>query len=103
MIFYTYLTIAIFFTSAGQLLFKYYSKTKHKLILIPTFFSFIAVPFFSYKALIGLTIDTVYMATAITIVLVLFGGIIFFKEKISKAQLLSSLIIILGIIIYNIK
>ena len=75
---------------------------KKKIFLVFTLISFVLVPFFSYQSLLGLSIDTVYMATSITIVLVLLGGYLILGEKLSKNQILGSLVIITGIIIYNV-
>ena len=75
---------------------------RKKIFLVFTLISFVLVPFFSYQSLLGLSIDTVYMATSITIVLVLLGGYLILGEKLSKNQILGSLVIIIGIIIYNV-
>lgn len=99
--FYLYLFFALAFTTSGQLLFRYYHTTNNKLYLGLTLLSFLLVPFFSYKSLVGLAIDTVYMATSLTIVFVLLGSVIFLKEKLTKYQIFGSIIIILGIIVYN--
>ncbi|MBL4652456.1 MAG: EamA family transporter [Flavobacteriales bacterium] len=99
---YLYLLCALVFTTTGQLLYRHYHNTKKHLFLLLTLISFILVPFFSYKSLIGLSIDVVYMATSITIVFVLLGGRVLLKEELSKHQILGSILIILGIVIYNV-
>ena len=59
------------------------------------------VPYLSYKALIKLTIDYVYMTTSVNIILVLILSRIFLNEKIYLNQIIGSLIIVIGIILYN--
>ena len=98
---YLFLLCALIFTTSGQLLFRYYHIKKRIILLCLTLLSFILVPYFSYNALIGLSIDIVYMATSVTIVLVLMGGYFLLGEKLNKNQIIGSLIIISGVIIYN--
>jgi multidrug transporter EmrE-like cation transporter len=97
-----YLAGALIFTSTGQLLYKYYHKLNNKIYLALTIVSFLLVPVFSYNALKELAIDTVYMSTSITIVMVLLGGAFLLKEKLSKRKIIGSVIIIIGVIIYNV-
>ena len=99
---YFYLVCALLSTTFGQLLYRFYHMKRKKIFLVFTLISFVLVPFFSYQSLLGLSIDTVYMATSITIVLVLLGGYLILGEKLSKNQILGSLVIIIGIIIYNV-
>jgi len=98
---FVYLSCALLFTTSGQLLYRFYHLNRNKIFLGLTLLSFVMVPFFSYKSLIGLSIDTVYMATSVTIVFVLIGGYLLLGEKLSKNQILGSIVIIAGIIVYN--
>lgn len=59
------------------------------------------IPYLSYKALLKLSIDYVYMTTSVNIILVLISSRIFLDEKIFLTQIIGSLIIVLGIILYN--
>ncbi len=99
--FYIYLFNALLFTAIGQLLYKYYYRKKNKVFLGLALVFFVLVPFFNYKSLVGLSIDTVYMATAITIVVVMLFSVLLLKEKVHKYQLLGSIFILMGIIVYN--
>ena len=98
---YITLILAILLTAVGQLFFKFYFNTKKKIYLFTALSTFIIVPICSLYALSGLPIDTVYMSTSVTIVIVLFGGYFLLGEKLMKKQILGSIFIILGIIIYN--
>lgn len=99
--FYMYLFNALLFTMLGQLFYKYYYKKKNKIFFGLTLISFVLVPFFNYKSLVGLPIDIVYMATALTIVMVMLSSVLLLKESVNKYQLLGCFFILVGIIIYN--
>ncbi len=98
---YLYLCIAIFCTAIGQILYKYYMMKKKLIYLFLTLASFVLIPFFNFLALKGLSYDTVYMSAAITIAMVLGMSVLLLNEKINKVQLLGAILIMLGIIVYN--
>lgn len=97
----TYLIAALLLTTFGQLCYKLFFQRKNKMLFALTVLCFVFTPFCSYKALMGLSLDTVYMATSLTIVMVLAGSVIFLKEEIKSGQLIGAGLIILGIILYN--
>ena len=73
------LLFALLSTSVGQLLFRmYYVRTKN-IYLAAALGTFLAVPFFSYLALLNLTLAFVYMSTALVHVLVLIMAHMFLK------------------------
>lgn len=98
-----FLILAIILTTLGQISYKFYARNgKKKIFIILSFIGFIFVPYCSYKALTNLSIDTVYMSTAIVIVLLLIASKILFNEHIPPARILGALLVLAGIIIYNI-
>ena len=99
---YGFLSIALILTSVGQLLFRYYYIKNNKVHLFLAIISLFLVPICNYNALKFLTMDTVYMATSVTLILVVLGGSLFLNEKLNQSQIFGSLIIITGVFIYNI-
>lgn len=96
-----YLIIALILTALGQLSFKLYSLRKGIWRLGLTILLFAGVPVFNYLALNGLSLDTVYMAASLTIILVMILSRIVLKEHISREQIFGSIIIAAGIVLYN--
>lgn len=96
------LLFALLSTAAGQLLFRMYYVYKRKTYLTAALCTFLAVPLFSYVALINLTLAFVYMSTALTHVLVLAMSHVFLKERFTRKQHISMSLIIIGIIVFNI-
>jgi len=95
------LLFALLSTSVGQLLFRmYYVRTK-KIYLAAALGTFLAVPFFSYLALLNLTLAFVYMSTALVHVLVLIMAHMFLKEHLTRKQYISMSLIVIGIIVFN--
>jgi len=101
MIAYIYLGIAILCTGGGQILYKYYANEKKIIYLIFTLLAFILIPVFNFLALKGLSYDTVYMAAAFTIAMVLGMSVLLLNEKINKVQLGGATLIMVGIVVYN--
>ena len=99
---YTYLSLSILLSALGQTVFKLYFTHRRAKHLVLAIGSFVVTPFFSYKSMLTLTLDTVYMSTAATIGLVLVLSKFFLGEKIEPVSAWASLLIILGITIYNI-
>lgn len=98
---YLYLFTAIIFTTVGHISYKLYFTKQNLLYMIYTILCFMIVPYLSYKALIELTLDYVYMTTSINIILILISSRIFLDEKIYLNQIIGSLFIVTGIILYN--
>ena len=95
------LLAALVFTTVGQLLFRlYYVRTK-KIYFAAALGTFMAVPVFSYLALLNLTLAFVYMSTALIHVLVLILSHIFLHEQFTKKQFISISLIVMGIIVFN--
>ena len=87
---YGFLAGALILTSVGQLLYRFYYVKNNKSHLFLAIISLVIVPFCSYNALKYLTIDTVYMATSVTFILVILGGYLFLNENLPTLFLVSS-------------
>lgn len=99
---YIYLAFAISFSALGQFFYKkYYLNARAKIYLLLTIFCLVLTPFFSFQALKGLTIDTVYIATSITILLVIFLSKVFLKEILTRKKIIGIVFIILGVLLYG--
>lgn len=95
------LALALLSTAIGQMLFKMYYLRTNKQYLIAAMITFLAVPLFSYLALLNLTLAFVYMSTAMIHVLVLAMSHYFLDEVLTRKHYVSMSLIILGIITFN--
>lgn len=95
------LMLSLLVTATGQLLFRmYYVRTK-TIYLVASLGTFLAVPVFSYLALLNLSLAFVYMSTALIHVLVLIMSNIFLGEHLAGKQYISMFLIVIGIIVFN--
>lgn len=62
---------------------------------------FTITPLFSFQALKTLSIDIVYLSTALNIVLILLFSTLFLREQVPKRKIFASLFIVLGVLIFN--
>ena len=97
-----FLLLALLSTAVGQLLFKMYYVRMNKKYFAAAMGTFLAVPLFSYLALLNLTLAFVYMSTALIHVMVLVMSHIFLHEHLAKKQYISMSFIVIGIIVFNI-
>jgi len=92
---------AVLTTALGQFFYKKFALNKKKIYLIISVSLFAIVPLFNFIALKEISIDIVYMSTSLTIILVIFLSKVFLNEKVDIKLYSGVLIILLGIIIYN--
>jgi len=92
---------AVLTTALGQFFYKKFALNKKKIYLIISVSLFAMVPLFNFIALKEISIDIVYMSTSLTIILVIFLSKVFLNEKVDIKLYSGVLIILLGIIIYN--
>jgi drug/metabolite transporter (DMT)-like permease len=95
------LAFALLATSVGQMLFRMYYVSTQKIYLAAALGTFVAVPLFSYLALLNLTLAFVYMSTALTHVMVLVLSHLFLKEHLTRKQYISMALIVAGIVTFN--
>ena len=95
------LFIAVFCTALGQFFYKKFSLTRNKKYYLLTIILFLLTPCFSFIALQNISIDIVYIFTALTIFIVIFLSRFFLKEKISTRIYIGIFFILIGVIIYG--
>lgn len=92
---------AILTTTAGQGFYKAYHFHRRSLFLVLAVGFFIITPLFAFLALRGLGIDTVYMSTALTHVLILLVAHHCFSEVISRTRWVGVSLVLLGLVVFN--
>lgn len=98
---YLCLAISVFFTAFAQIFYKKYFLSKKKYCLFYSLLLSAFVPFTTYLALINLKLSFVYSFTSFIYVIVVICAKYFLNESISKTIFLASMIIIMGVIIFN--
>ena len=96
-----YLACVILFSAIAQLLFKLFFIRNDRRYVVFALPFFGLVPLMSYLTLKSLSLGTVYMSTALTIVLVLLSSRIILKEPLPQKNIFASLLIVSGVIIFN--
>jgi drug/metabolite transporter (DMT)-like permease len=97
------LTFAILGTALGQFFYKRFFLTKNFWYLILTLGCLGSVPVCTLVALKNLSLDTVYVATSITIGLTTILAVTFLNERLSRKDWFAIGCIISGVIIYNLS
>ena len=100
MLYWVSLAGALSGTALGQVFYRYYFVDKRRSWLFLAILFFLVVPLFSYFALKGISLGTVYMSTGLTQVLILFLSKYFLKENIQVSKMLAVGVIILGVVVY---
>ena len=99
---YFFLISAILSTAFGQFFYKKYSLTGKRKYYSFTIFLFLITPVFSFFALQQISIDIVYVFTALTIFVVMLLSKIFLKEDIQRNTYKGVFLILVGVVIYAI-
>ena len=93
---------ALLATAFGQLMFKLFFRGYRFIWLAAAIAFFCIAPFCNYLALQTLGIGTVYMSTAITIVLVVLLSRMVLGERLSREHGVATLLIVCGVLVYAI-
>lgn len=93
--------LAILTTAAGQLSFKYYAMKRTRTWLFVALALFCSIPLFTFVAVRGLGLGTVYVSTGLTYVLVALCGRFFFAERIGITHALALGLILCGCLLYG--
>lgn len=97
---YLFLLGAILSTAFGQVFYKKYTTSRNQIYLITTVSLFVLAPIFSYIALQNISIDVVYVFTALTVFIVMLLSKFFLKEVIKKKTFQGVFLVLLGIVLY---
>ena len=96
-----WLALALLATALAQLLYKEASLRGSRIRLGAAIACFCIAPVASYLALRSLSLATVYVSTAISQLLVVFGSMVTFGERYGFRQWLGLTLIVAGVIIFN--
>lgn len=96
-----FLCFSVVLTALSQVMYKLYFAYKNRFLLLLTVLSFACIPLSTTMALRSISLDVVYMFTAISIALVVVASRLLFGEKQSLKSYLYVFLIILGVIVYN--
>lgn len=95
------LTLAILATAGAQVLFRLYHVKGHRWALAGTVGLFCLVPPLNYLSLRHWSLGTVYMATALTNVLVLALAKFVLGESIGPRKIQAMALIVCGVVLFN--
>ena len=98
-----FLLLALFFASLGQVFYKGFANESKKIFLSFAIIFFILTPFCNFLALRSITVDVVYMATSLNSFIILLLSAYILKEQVTKKQIIGTLIIFIGVVIYGVK
>lgn len=96
-----WLAASLVSTALAQLAFKAYFRARHWPWLAATVALFAAVPYTTYRALQGLPLATVYVATTLSQLLVVGVSLAVMGERYSRRQWLGFGLVLAGVVIYN--
>jgi drug/metabolite transporter (DMT)-like permease len=88
-------------TALAQVAFKLHARNRRRWQLGSAIALFLLVPYTTYNALRGLSLDTVYVATAASQLLVVALSLAFMGERYSPRQYAGFLLVLAGIVLYN--
>jgi len=96
-----WLAVSLTCTALAQVAFKSYFRKRRLATLACAIAFFMLVPFTTYQALKGLSLATVYVATAASQLLVVLISLAFMGERYSRRQYLGFSLVLAGIIVYS--
>ncbi|WP_345989433.1 EamA family transporter [Sulfurimonas sp. HSL1-2] len=97
------MSLAILATAFGQYSFKRYKMTRRGLFIAVALTLFVLTPVLSFCALKQIPVDTVYMFTSLTILVVLLLSHFSLKETIPFQKLIGAGFILAGVVLYGIQ
>jgi drug/metabolite transporter (DMT)-like permease len=97
----SWLALSLVATALAQFSFKLYFRRRRPFSLACAVGLFLTVPFTTYHALRGLTLATVYVATAASQLLVVLLSLAFMGERYSPRQYVGFALVLAGILIFN--
>ena len=97
----SWLAASLLSTAAAQITFKLYFRARRWWMLAATIALFLLVPYTTYNALRGLPLATVYVATAISQLLVVLLSLALMGERYTPRQYLGFALVLLGVVVYN--
>jgi drug/metabolite transporter (DMT)-like permease len=99
-IYWASLIICYVVTACGQVIYKLFAHTKNKWHFILAIAFFVIAPFTSYIALKKIEVGMVFIGAATSQVLIMIMSHYVLKEKITKDHIISTVLILLGLLAY---
>lgn len=96
-----WLVMAITSTAFAQVAFKLYFKRRATGYIVLAVAFFLLVPYATFNALKGLSLATVYVATAASQLMVVALSLSFLGEKYRLRQYVGLVLVLAGVVIYN--
>lgn len=96
-----WLLAALLATAGGQVLFKYGSDSRSRLLVMTAVVLFCLAPPASFLALRDLGLATVYVSTVLAQLLAVLGAMVLFRERYSHIQWYGFALILIGVGIFN--
>lgn len=97
----SWLTVSLACTALAQVAFKVYFRRHRRDVLAAAIILFLLVPWTTYQALHGLSLATVYVATAASQLLVVLLSMSLLGERYSLRQTLGFCLVLAGVILFN--
>lgn len=98
---YEWLAASLLSTALAQLAYKAFFRTRRRRWLGVTLALFVLVPYTTYRALQGLPLATVYVATAISQLIVVGASLTLMGERYTRRQWLGFALVLGGVMLYN--
>ena len=97
----SWLAASLLSTALAQLGFKAYFRSRNWAWLVATIGLFALVPYTTYRALQGLPLATVYVATTLSQLLVVGVSLALMGEHYSRRQWAGFALVLAGVLLYN--
>jgi drug/metabolite transporter (DMT)-like permease len=97
----SWLAASLACTALAQIAFKLYFRARARPWLAAAVLLFLLVPFTTYNALKGLSLATVYVATAVSQLLVVAISLLLLGERYSSRQYAGFALVLAGVMLYN--
>jgi len=96
-----WLSASLLATALAQVAFKRYFLARRRAWLAAAIALFLVVPWTTYNALRGLPLSTVYVATALSQLLVVAISLAWLRERYSRRQQLGFALVLAGVVVFN--
>lgn len=97
----SWLAASLVSTAVAQVAFKAYFRRRDLAVLALAVAMFLLVPWTTYQALHGLTLATVYVATAASQLLVVVMSLLLLGERYTRRQAVGFCLVLAGVILFN--
>ena len=96
-----WLAVSLVATAFAQVAFKRYFAARDRRWLAAAVVLFLVVPYSTYNALRGLPLSTVYVATAVSQLLVVGISLAWMRERYTRRQQAGFALVLAGVVLFN--